>query len=236
MHLLRRTSLVAALLLASAPFARAQAPVDPSGHWEGSVQIPGRPELPFEVDLAKSSAGELTGAITVADTKGLPLAKAAVEGRAISFSGRSDQPFNAVISEDGKRMSGNATLSGYSLPFTMSRTGDARLDPPPLSGAVGKELEGVWNGAVQVNGTAMRVVLTITNQPGGKAIGRVVSVDEGGLTVPIVVTQKGTSVSYEQRGVAGSYAGTLNAEGTELTGTFSQGPAGLPLTFRRAAK
>jgi hypothetical protein len=236
MYLLRRTSLVAAFLLVSTPSARAQAPVDPSGHWEGTVQIPGRPELPFEVDLARSGTGELTGAITVADTKGIPLAKAAVDGRAMSFAARSDQPFNAAISEDGKRMSGTATLSGYSLPFAMSRTGDARLAPPVVSETVSKELEGVWNGALQVQGAVMRLVLTVANQPGGKAVGRIVSVDEGGLTVPIVITQKGTSVSYEQRGVAGSYAGTLNAEGTELAGTFSQGPAALPLTFRRAAK
>jgi hypothetical protein len=36
--------------------------------------------------------------------------------------------------------------------------------------------------------------------------------------------------------VGASYVGVLNAAGTELAGTWTQGPAVLPLTFRRAAK
>jgi len=36
------------------------------------------------------------------------------------------------------------------------------------------------------------------------------------------------------KAVSGSYSGTVNADGTELTGTFIQGTAVLPLTFRRS--
>jgi hypothetical protein len=54
--------------------------------------------------------------------------------------------------------------------------------------------------------------------------------------VPAVIMQKGSSVTYEQKGVAGSYSGTLNGDGTELVGTWTQRAASLPLTFRRSAK
>jgi uncharacterized protein len=229
-----RTAFFAAWLLAFAPPARAQA-VDPSGHWEGAIDIPGR-ELAFQVDLVRAAGGEVAGAISVADASGLPLGNVAVQGRSISFYGRSDQPFNATLSEDGKAMSGNAVLSGYSLPFAMRRTGEARLDPPVTGEAVGKELEGTWSGTVHVSGSSQRAMLTVVNQPDGKSIGRIVSVDEGGLILPVVVAQNGSRVTIEQKGVAGSYVGTLNDDATELTGTFSQRGISVPLTFTRVTK
>lgn len=230
----RRTSFVAALLLACAPAAQAQA-LDPSGHWQGAIEVPGR-EVAFQIDLVRIGSGELAGTISVADASGIPLGKVAVQERSILFYGRSDQPFSGTLSEDGKAMSGNAMLSGYSLPFAMQWTGEARLDPPVVGEAVGKELEGTWSGTLHVNGSSQRAVLTVMNQPDGKSIGRIVSVDEGGLILPVVVAQSGSRVNIEQKGVAGSYAGTLNADGTELTGTFTQHGISVPLTFTRVAK
>ena len=229
---MKKTSLIVMLL--TAPAALAQTP-DPSGHWVGSIQILGR-EVAFAIDLARTAAGEMTGAISVDDAAGVPLASITVAGRSIAFYSRSDQPLTGTLSEDGASISGDATLSGYSLSFTMKRTGDARLSPPPMSDAVSRELEGTWHGTLQANGLTLRAMLTLTNQPGGKAIGRVVSVDEGGLTLPVVVVQHGSRVEFEQKGVPGSYSGELNAGGTELTGTFTQGGMSIPLTFTRAAR
>jgi hypothetical protein len=50
-----------------------------------------------------------------------------------------------------------------------------------------------------------------------------------------VITQNGSNVSYTATAVASSWSGVLSADGQELTGTFTQGPANLALTFRRAA-
>lgn len=77
----------------------------------------------------------MTGAISAADARGLPLAKVAVEGRTITFHSRSDQPMKAMLSEDGRSMSGDATMSGYTLPFTMTRAGEARIEAPPTGDA-----------------------------------------------------------------------------------------------------
>jgi len=220
------------LMLLSAPAARGQ---DPSGHWEGSIQIPGR-EVAFAIDLARAPGGEVAGAISVGGADGVPLASVTVAGRSIAFYSRSDQPLTGTLSEDGAAIYGDATLSGYSLPFQMKRTGDARVSPPPMSDAVSRELEGTWHATLQANGLTLRAMLTLTNQPGGKAIGRVVSVDEGGLTLPVVVVQRGSRVDFEQKGVPGSYSGELNASGTELTGTFTQRGVSIPLTFTRTAR
>ena len=50
-------------LLVAAP-ARAQATVDPSGHWEGAIDAQGN-ELRFELDLMRGDAGHLVGTLNV---------------------------------------------------------------------------------------------------------------------------------------------------------------------------
>ena len=122
------------------------------------------------------------------------------------------------------------------MPFVMTRKGDATLEAPARSAALGKELEGTWNGAVEASGLQRRLVLTLANRPDGTSTGHFLSVDEG-LEIPIsAITQKASSVVLEVKALGGTYTGALNSEGTELAGTWTQGPAALPLTLRRAAK
>jgi hypothetical protein len=133
-------------------------------------------------------------------------------------------------------MSGTTTLGGYELPFGMRRTGDAQLAPAPTSTVVGRELEGDWNATLEVAGRQFHFVLTIANQPDGTTIARLIDLDEGGLVIPVVITQRASHVSYESRGVRSSYAGELNAAGTELTGTWTQRDATVPLSFHRGVR
>jgi len=88
--------------------------------------------------------------------------------RSVSHA-RRDQPFEGNLSADGKSMSGSYTLSGYVLPFTLTLTGDAETLEPAKSASIGKELEGTWNGTLDVNGTSMHFVLTMANQADGTA-------------------------------------------------------------------
>jgi hypothetical protein len=230
----RPTAIAFALLLGGAFVARAQSAADPSGHWKGSVEIPGQ-TLPFEIDLAKDAKGQFVGTLTGTGVRNLPLIRVAVTGRSVMLQASAEQPYNGELSDDGKTMSGTVVLSGYALPLEFTRTGDARIEPPPTSEPITKELEGRWEGTLQANKGPLRVILTMTNQPGGRATGQLVSVDEGGLMIPIVITQNGSSVSYVATAVPSSWAGVLSADGRELAGTFTQGPASLPLNFRRAA-
>src|SRR5262249_14118881 len=132
-------------------------------------------------------------------------------------------------------MLGTVTLSGYALPLELTRTGEARIEPRPTSARISQELEGTWEGTLQAGRGPMRVRLTMTNQPDGRATAQVVSLDEGGLMIPVVVTENGVSVSYMATALPFSWTGAMSADRRELAGTFAQGPASLPLTFRRAA-
>ncbi|MCA1561813.1 MAG: hypothetical protein LC804_16620 [Acidobacteria bacterium] len=232
-----RILLTAALLMFPSPSLLAQTAGDPAGHWEGTVQAPNM-AVKVEIDLAKNSKGELAGTFgqPAQGVKGLPLSTVAVNGRSVRFvvkAGPDISTFEAVLAEDGKSMSGDVTLAGQSVPFTLTRTGDARIAPTPKSPAIGKELEGTWNGTLDGGGRQQRLVLKMANQADGTAAGTIVSLDGSGVEIPIAMAQKGSNLTIDVPSVGVSYAGVLNAAGTELVGTWTHGPAVVPLTFRR---
>ena len=152
--------------------------------------------IKVEVDLAKNSKGELAGTFgqPAQQVKGLPLSTVAVEGRSVRFvvkGGPEPATFQGTLSPDGKSISGDAAQGGHTVPFTLTRTGDAQDCAAPKSAPIGKELEGTWNGTLDVNGAQMRLVLKMANQPDGTAAGTIVSLDGSGVEIPIAITQKG---------------------------------------------
>ena len=233
-----RMLLVASLLLAPAASLLAQTRVDPSGHWEGTIQMPDM-AVNVEIDLTKNSKGELAGTFSqpAENVKGLPLSTVAVESRSVRFvvkGGPEPATFEGSLSADGHSLTGTIAQSGVSVPLNLTRTGDARIAPVPRNAAIGKELEGTWNGALVVGGRQMRIVLKMSNQPDGTANGTVVSADGSGVEIPIGMTQKASTLTIDVASVGAAYVGVLNEAGTELAGTWTQGPAALPLTFKRA--
>ena len=237
MRTLTRT-LLAALLLCPASSLRAQTAVDPSGHWEGTIQIQDT-QLNIEIDLTRNGKGELGGTFgqPAQQVKGLPLSTVAVDGRSVRFvlkAGPQPATFQATLAADGKTMAGEAAQGGYTIPFMLTRTGDARVVVVPKSAAIGTELEGSWNGTLEADGGQMRLIVKMANQPDGTAAGTVVSPDGSGIEIPIAMTQKGSNVTIEVTSVGASFAGVLNDTRTEITGTWTQGPNTLPLTLRHA--
>jgi hypothetical protein len=236
-----RMLLIAGRLILGAAWLLAQVAVEPSGHWEGTIVAPAM-EVKIELDLTKNDKGERTGTFgsPTQSVKGLPLSTVAFDGTGITLELRtgSGGTFHGTISADGTSISGDFVSrdGGYTLPFSVTRTGDARTAPAPKSAPIDKALEGTWNATLEIGGKTERLVLKMANQPGGIATGTVASLDGSGMEIPIGMTQKGSTVTIDVPSVGESYAGVLNAAGTELTGTWTQGTIVLPLTFRRAPR
>ena len=96
-----------------------------------------------------------------------------------------------------------------------------------------KDFEGSWQGTLDAGGTKLRLALTITKSEAGAYGGKLDSLDQG-ATIPIdTITVNGDAVRLEIKSPAIVFAGTLNKERTELTGTFTQSDQDLPLTFKR---
>ncbi len=224
------------LLFLSAASLPAQTSVDPSGHWEGTIHAPAM-EVIIEIDLARNAAGALMGTFGNPAEKihGFPLSNVAVAGTSLTceIKATGGGTFHGALAADGKSMKGTFSTHGMELPFELTRTGAAKIEAAPKSAAVSKELEGNWNGTLDVQGTPHQVGLRIINRSDGTATGFVISND--GAEVPItLIAQKESDVTLDVKSVSGSYAGTLKGDGTELAGTWTQGVFVGPLTFRRA--
>jgi serine-type D-Ala-D-Ala carboxypeptidase/endopeptidase len=94
-------------------------------------------------------------------------------------------------------------------------------------------LEGVWQGALGSGAGKLPVVLTISKSSDGKYAGIFESVAQGAKLSMDNITLEGTSVRFELKDFGGVYQGTLNKEGSVMTGTWTQtaAPAPQPLTF-----
>ena len=234
MRTFARLLIVVAVLTVPAASLFAQAAADPSGHWEGSIQMQPNMAIKVEIDLAKNARGEFAGTFGQPDqrVKGLPLSTVAVESRSVRFvvkGGAQPATFTGTLAAGGQSIAGEAAQGGYSIPFTLTRTGDAKIAAAPKNAAIGKELEGTWQGALDVNGAQMRLVVKMANQPDGTAAGTIVSPDGSNVEIPIGITQKAANVTIDVPSVGASFVGVLS--GADLAGTWTQGPSSLPLTL-----
>ncbi|MEO8077809.1 MAG: hypothetical protein ABI818_15900 [Acidobacteriota bacterium] len=226
-----------ALLLSTTMFPVPQTAAGPSGHWKGTLQVPGQ-ALEIEIDLArKGDTWEGAIAIPAQSLKGFPLSAIAVQGDRVSFamSGVPGAPqFSGALSKDAKSLAGDFTQGGATIPFTVARTGDAKLETLPKSTPIPRELEGAWEGAIDVNGQTLHLALKLANSPQGPATGTLVSIDQGGAEIPIPsIVLAGTHLKLIVRAVAGTWDGEVGDR--QLTGTWVQGPLNVPLVFKRPA-
>jgi hypothetical protein len=227
------TLILACLLcLTSAP---AQTTAGASGHWQGSIAVPNQ-DLAIEVDLAQNPKGEWTGTIDIPPQhlKGFPLSDVAVKGNSVGFAMKGvpgDPKFDGKLSADGKSISGGFTQGESDLTFSLKRTGDAVIDAPPKSTAIAREMEGLWEGALDANGNMLRLKIKLSNQPDGTAAGTLISVDQGFDMAITTITQKDSNLKLELKPIQGSYDGDLT--NGALVGHWTQRGATFPLTFRR---
>lgn len=233
---------IGVLMLSSLFFAPVTAPaqtaVDPSGHWEGTIQAP-EMATKIQVDLTRDGSGALMGTFGQPGERltGLPLSDFALEGTAIRFQIKGkpgERAFDGKLSADGKSITGSFTMQGFPMPFSLTRTGDAKVAAPAAGPRLGNELVGSWDGTLDVRGTQLRLTLTMANRPDGTSVANILNVDQG-LEIPVsAITPTGSGVTLDFKSISGSYSGAVNGAGTELVGTFSQGAGSVPLTFRRA--
>lgn len=96
--------------------------------------------------------------------------------------------------------------------------------------------DGHWMGTLDAGAVQLRIALHIEKDASGALTGKMDSIDQGANGIPLTaVTLNDKAVSFDVPAVRGNYKGNMNEAGTEITGTWSQGPASLPLTFKRSA-
>ena len=238
MRPLIRSSLSVLALLVSTP-AFAQTAPDPTGRWEGAIAMP-EGDVKITIDLAKKSEGAWIGAVTIPGTTAadVPLDSFAINGTSVKFhAGLLESPtFTGTLSADGTSLTGDVANVRGAVPFQLKRIGAGKVNVPPPSApfAQAKDVEGSWEGAIQVAERVVRLSLKIGPGPDGITSATLVNLGQG-ISVPITtVAYANKEMRLEARAITGSFVGKLGADGT-IAGEWTQGPQKLPLTFKRAA-
>ncbi len=102
--------------------------------------------------------------------------------------------------------------------------------------AQSQSVEGFWAGALDTGTFKLRLVMKFSRTPDGKLKGTLDSLDQGANDIPMsAVTFQNGALHVEMKSLGATYDGKLSADGTQITGEFTQG-AKLPLDLKRVAK
>jgi len=92
---------------------------------------------------------------------------------------------------------------------------------------------GDWQGTLQA-GKELRIVVKISTTDNDALKAVMYSIDQGGQPIPATVTRQGSGVKMTVPAINGAYEGKVSADGNSIAGTWTQGPAPLPLNLKRA--
>jgi hypothetical protein len=224
---------LSALALTCAAFA--QSADQPRGHWTGALELPNR-SMAVAFDLDKTDKGWIGSMSIVEQGATLPIADIRAEAGQWKFTipgGPGGPGFAGKLSADGKTWDGQFTQGGNSLPLKLTHAGAPKVDLPKESAALAAEYSGEWEGTLE--GPGLRLRLSIVNSA-NTAKATLVSIDQGGAQIPVsAISVKDGKLTAEVKAVNGGYTATLNKEGTELSGDWSQNGNSMPLKLKKSA-
>jgi hypothetical protein len=224
-----RPALFAAVVVMLATGATAQTVVEPSGHWEGAISAPFG-EIPIAVDIARRD-GQVVAAFSRQDgsVTGFPLSDVEMSGHDLKMTLKANGGGTMRASVAGTTMTGSFAAFAGTVPFALTRTGEARFAAPIADKAISQALEGTWIARLAVGADSTTFRMTLANQADGTATGTIA--DENGVPVPITFTQDGPRVTIAIPAAHGTFTGTLN--GDTIEGDYTEGSLNAPLTFSK---
>lgn len=215
----------------------AQTKVSPAGHWEGSIKLP-TGELKVTVDLDRDAKGAWVGDLDIPDqgVKELPLRDLSVSGESVNFGlpgGQGNPMFKGKLSADGTSLSGEFAQAGNSAPFSLKRTGEAKVSVPFGIPAVPEKFTGKWQGQLDSSVGPMRLYFNISNKD-DSAVGTIDSPDQGAVGIPVsLISASENSLKIEVKFIPAGYNGKLSADEKTLTGEWSQAGKTYPLVLTK---
>ena len=207
---------------------------DPAGHWEADITADGKQRIGLALDLSKNAKSEWIASMGIpsANKTGLVVKDVAVTGNSVKFVAVDLMmtAFDLTLAPDGS-MKGTIS-SPASQPVEFKRTGDAKVELPPTSLAVSKELEGDWEGSLKTPNGSARLVFHFKNQPDKTVTATVDDDSRAGMPVRNV-KQTGQKVEFVIDAEHATFQGSLSQDGTELVGQLTVGPTPTRLTLRK---
>lgn len=131
-----------------------------------------------------------------------------------------------------------ATIAIACLALTVAAPAPAWQDDEPAPKAAVVDIEpaiGTYLGTLQAGPARLRLVFRIERARGERGAGTMDSLDQGAMGIPCesVVLRADRSVTLRCAAVRGEFVGTLNADASEIDGTWTQGGQDFPLLLVR---
>lgn len=211
-----------------------------AGRWEGTADAPGL-RIAMVVDIGKTSEGGWAGSAIFPGfgVKGAQLGQLSVDASTVKFTVKGamgDPGITAHLAEDG-RLAGTYEQVGKTLQLSLKRVGEAQVDYPRQSTPIQKELEGGWDGLLDMGAFKMRLGLKLANSEKGPATGQLILLDSGNYSPPVEwVSQQRDDLELSVPAVNLGFEGRFDKTADELRGILRVGSLECPLAWRRAAK
>ena len=209
--------------------------VAPAQHWEGILKVSPAWQLRMVIHVKTDAAGVQVATLDSPDEglSGLKLNPFTLDRSTLAFELKITQgKYEGKLNAEGTEAVGTWSQRGASFPLTFRPTAKPSV-MPKLAGPAQ-----IWEGKIEIQaGLALRVALHVGKDASGNLMATFDSLDQGakGLKVDSVTLDR-SRLTFEMKRILGKFEGTLNKEGTEAKGTWTQSGAKLPLTLKRADK
>ncbi len=214
--------------------ARSARPLE--GTWEGVLEVDAATHARAVLHLVYAAPG-WTATFDSPDQNsfGVPARNVVVAGDRVHAE-LPDVPFSYDASRDGDRLIGTLNWKGRPLALNLNRRAAATTTaasaasttaPPAAPPAV----EGIWTGALEINGIRLRLVVKIRHAATGW-VAAVDSVDQHVHDIPVeTVTVAGDDLKLTLPRINGTYAGRI--AGDKVTGSWTQNGQSWPLDLTK---
>ena len=228
---------------------RVEEPMDPAeyapradsdlqGAWEATFALGDTP-LRLNLRIGETTPGTFHAQLDSQDqgARNLPITSMTYQQHAVRFElSAINSVFEGNLDSRGDQMTGTWTQAGRKFPLTFQRAKAAAqmvADGGKNYGhGASYEVQGHWRGAIAVKTSSLHIVFNIAVMPDGSYSATLDSPDQGATGIPATTVQfTYPNLRMEWKGIGGAFVAKL--EKGRLAGTWSQGPATLPLNLER---
>jgi pimeloyl-ACP methyl ester carboxylesterase len=206
------------------------------GAWEGALKVRPGLELKFILHVEKAKDGALKASLDSPDEglTELPIDKIAVEKTKVTFASETlKASYEGTWNDDRTGFKGQWTQRGGKFPLDFKKADPAKV----ARVEVPKELEGLWQGKIDVGGASLRLVLKVEKTKGGTLKASFVSPDQSPMPIPMSsIELKDGELKFACKLIGAKFSGKANKEKTEYAGDFEQAGMKFPLTLKKVDK
>ena len=208
------------------------------GLWKGTLSL-GQAQMRLVFKIAESPDGKFSGVMDSVDqgARNFPFSaityvKPTLDIELQQIAGN----FNGKLEADGREIVGDWEQGGRVMPLTLTRANAGEFAPSTDASVYEwkneSEPQGIWSGALTVQGTTLRLTMKVARGSDGKLSGSMDSIDQGARDLPMnIITFEDGTMHMEWQALRASFHGELS-DG-KLVGHWRQGGVGFPLTLER---